>query len=349
MMVTDLSLGFDPARERTMDEPTGQYRFAENLMFAITDPALGISMWLHLGTWPDDFGIWEDYVQLHLPDNQGTLWSKSYMRVSPDLRPSAANLRAECVEPWKRWRLTYDGIAYRTPPETLRTGLAQDGVREVLGFDFTLDMAGPVWDAHSSAESKHGGGSMADQVWAKDHYQQLYTVKGTITIDGETKPFNGTGVRDHSRGQRGLKMDQFAGHALITALYPSGKGFGMQRMWNPEGKVTLDTAFVWIDGRYEFASVVECPRLGRELQYAGEKLTLVLRSDIGEHRLEGEIVRSGFSTMDDAMLGLNIGARANNPTGYFVPAFARWSWDGEEAVGLTERSERAFRDPPVVV
>jgi hypothetical protein len=348
MMVTDLSLGFDPARERMMAEATGQYRFAENLMFEISDPALGISMWLHLGTWPDDFGIWEDYVQLHLPDGQGTLWSKSYMRTAPELRPAGANLRARCIEPWKRWRLTYDGVAYRSPPEALRTGLAQDGARELLRFDLELAMTGPVWDAHSSAESKHGGGSMADQVWAKDHYQQLYTVGGTITVGGGTKPFNGTGVRDHSRGQRGLKMDQFAGHALITALYPSGKGFGMQRMWNPAGKVTLDTAFVWIDGRYEFASVVECPRLGRQLHYAGEELSLVLRSDIGEHRLEGEIVRSGFVTMADDMLGLSIGARPGNPTGYFVPGFARWTWDGEAAIGLTERSERAFDNPPAV-
>jgi hypothetical protein len=348
MQVTDLSLGFDPVRERALTESTGQERFAENLMFAISDPALGLSMWLHLGTWPDDFGIWEDYVQLHLPDGAGTLWSRSYARVPVEHRPAGPNLRAECLEPWKRWRVTFDGVATRSSPEALRTGEAREGHRELLRFDLELTMKGPVWDAHASAGSKHGGGSMEEQVWAKDHYQQLYTAAGTITIDGETKAFSGTGVRDHSRGQRGLNMDQFAGHALISALYPSGKGFGMQRMWNPEGRITLDTAFVYVDGMYEFASVVECPRLGRELRYAGEKLTLVLRSDLGEHRFEGEILATGFVTMDDATLGLGIGARPDNPTGYFAPAFARWTWDGESAIGLAERSARNFKNPPEI-
>jgi hypothetical protein len=343
--VTDLSLGFDPVRERTLREPTGQTRFAENLMFALSDPSLGISMWLHLGTWPDDFGIWEDYVQLHLPNGTGTLWSKAYMRTPPELRPAGPNLRAECLEPWKRWRLTYDGIVYRASPEALRTDIAQDGPRELMMFDLELTMAGPVWDAHASASSKHGGGSMAEQAWANDHYQQLYRVDGTITINGETQRFNGSGVRDHSRGVRGANMGQFAGHALISALYPSGKGFGMQRMWNPQGRVTLDTAFVYVDGRYEFASVIECPRLGRELQYAGEKLTLVLRSDLGEHRFDGEVTASGFTSMGSGM-GLTVGAQPDHATGYFVPAFARWTWDGEEAIGLTERSAQNFKNPP---
>lgn len=344
----DLSLGFDPARERVLRESTGQERFAENLMFALSDPSLGISMWLHLGTWPDDFGIWEDYIQLHLPDGLGTLWARSYARVPVDERPAGPNLRAQCLEPWRRWRLTFDGVVTRTPPEALRTGPACDGRRELLRFDLELTMAGPVWDAHSSAESKHGGGSMAEQVWAKDHYQQLYTVSGTITVGGEARPFAGSGVRDHSRGQRGQQQNQFGGHALISALYPSGKGFGMQRIWNPEGRITLDTAFVYIDGQYEFAGVVECPSLGRELRYAGERLELVLRSDLGEHRLIGEVVASGYIAFDDLGLGLNIGIWPNNPSGYFAPGFARWNWDGEESIGLTERSERNFTNPPVV-
>ncbi|HET9628215.1 MAG TPA: hypothetical protein VFP14_01915 [Novosphingobium sp.] len=345
----DLSLGFDPARERVLRESTGQERFAENLMFALSDPSLGISMWLHLGTWPDDFGMWEDYIQLHLPDGAGTLWSRSYARVPIDQRPAGANLKAQCLEPWRRWRLTFDGVVTRTPPEELRTGPACDGPREWFQFDLELTMAGPVWDAHSSAESKHGGGSMGEQVWAKDHYQQLYTVAGTITFDEKTTPFLGSGVRDHSRGQRGLRTDQFEGHALISALYPSGKGFGMQRVWNPEGRITLDTAFVYIDGQYEFASVVKCPRIGRQLRYAGESLELVLRSELGEHRLTGELVSSGFISFDNSGMGLSIGARPNNPDGYFAPGFARWDWDGERAIGLTERSERHFNNPPEVV
>lgn len=349
LVIDDLSLGYDPRRESALRESTGQERFSENLMFALSDPALGLSMWLHLGSWPDDFDLWEDYIQLHLPGGAGTLWARSYARVPADQRPSGPNLRAECLEPWRRWRLTFDGIVTRSPVEELRTGAARDGAREVLRFDLELTMAGPVWDAHASAESTHGGGSMAEQVWAKDHYQQLYTVAGTITLDGKVQPFAGSGVRDHSRGQRGLRTDQFAGHALISALYPGGRGFGMQRVWNPQGRVTLDTAFVYIDGRYEFASVIECPRLGRELRYAGEQLELVLRSELGEHRLTGEVLASGFISFDNSGMGLSIGARPDNPDGYFVPAFARWEWDGEQAIGLTERSERSFANPAVIV
>lgn len=344
MKVTDLSLGFDPRREQMMRESTGEYRFSENLMFAITDPDLGISMWLHLGAWPDDFALWEDYMQLHFHGGD-TLWSRSYVRLPWEQRPAGANLKARCIEPWKRWHLSYDGVAVRSPHDELRTGAAKDGPREQVQFELELTMAGPVWDAHASASSKHGGGSMAEQTWAKDHYQQLYTVDGTITVGGETRPFRGTGVRDHSRGQRGGgNSGQFEGHALISALYPSGRGFGIQRMWNPEGKITLDTAFVYVDGRYEFASVVECPRLGRELQYSGEKLLLVLRSDLGEHRFDGEVVCSGFTAIGG--MGLSVGARPGTPGGLFAQAFSRWTWDGESAIGLTERIARDIANPP---
>ncbi len=333
----DLSMGFAPVRDRCLDAPSGEPFFSENFMFSTFDPKADIGLWLHLGTWPTDFGLWEDQVLISLPDDQGLLWMYSYHRTARERRPAGASFAARCEEPFRRWTLTFDGVGVRTANDEMCRELVRDGKKEPFSFELSLEMAGPVWDAHMSASSPVGRGSMAEQAWAHDHYEQLYRATGEIRLKDGTIPFSGTGVRDHSRGPRGPNIaDKFGGHALVGVLYESGRAFGLQRIWTPDGTVTLDTGYVFVENQFHHAEVLEVPRLRTPLRTCGEEMRLGLRSPLGEHWLRGELLKASVVTLSPY---ITFGAdyRLPNPR-FFQQGHARWIWDDEDGYGLTERS-----------
>ena len=335
----DLSSGLDASREFALRDAAELERFAENFLVVTYDPKLDIGLWLHLGTWPDDFGIYEDQVLISLPGDGGQLCMFAYHRPLTEERPAGANLKFRCIEPFRCWSVSFDGLVTPCSDAEMRSGRVRDGAKELARIELTLTMQAPVWDAHQSASSRHGGGSMAEQVWASSHYQQLYTAQGQITLRGETHGFAGTGMRDHSRGRRGHGMDQWGGHVLATAWFPeSRRGFGLQRMWTPEGRITLDTAFVVIDGHLHHAAAVESPKL-EKLISRGESLQVVLKSDLGEHRMRCMTLRTHFTTPQNP-LGMAYGADLSGPYGIYAPGHARWEWDTAIGYGLMERSAR---------
>lgn len=332
--VADLTSDLDPALDGALEgAPDHVVRFAENFLFAAYDPDAGIGLWTHLGTWPDDFGLWEDQVLCSVP-GEGTLWSFGYHRTEPIRKPAGAALRYECIEPFRRWRVSFDGVSTLAPGDEVRRGPVRDGEKRRLLFDLEATMVAPAWDpatAHRSA--------MAEQSWASSHYQQLLRLEGVITIEGEETHFAGSGVRDHSRGQRGHAPEHFGGHDLITAAYPSGKAFGMMRMWDPTGAVNLDAGYVVIDGQMADATVLEAPELSADFRLSGEDVHVVLRSEHGTHELTGQVAGSTVATGNPG-LGMAFGTDPEGGKLVFSQGFARWTWDGEDAYGLTERSNR---------
>jgi hypothetical protein len=330
----------DPARDRALAEPRpGVEAYGENYLMVSYEPTADMGLWLHLGTWPEDFGLWEDIVLMALPGDEGLIWTRGYHRTPRELRPAGPNLRFECIEPFRHWRISFDGVCTRTPYDEMLSGLVPEGPREKVAFELDARCVTPIWDAHDSATSGRGGGSMEDQVWASEHYQQLLKITGRVDLRGGSYEFDTTGVRDHSRGQRGQSggMDRWGGHTLIHVLFGSGRAVGVQRMWMPDGTVTLDTAYVLVDGRIYHADVLELPQLDA-VRLRGDKLRLVLQSDLGEHHFDGEMLHTTYTT--PLGLGLSVGADVDGPYGVFGFGHARWSWEGEEAYGLTERSNR---------
>jgi hypothetical protein len=221
----------------------------------------------------------------------------------------------------------------------MRSGRLRDGARELAQIDLRLVMQAPVCDAHQSLASGSGQGGMKEQVWASSHYQQLLLASGTIRWRGEVIAFNGPGMRDHSRGPRGHGMEHWGGHLLATAWFPgSRRGFVAMRMRTPQGRVSLDTASLVIDGTLRPAQIIEGPRL-EQLVSRDEMLTLVLHSELGEHRLQCRTRRVHFLTPQQP-LGLAFGADRAGAYGIYAPGHGEWSWDGESSDGLIERSAR---------
>ena len=329
----------DSSREFALHESAPQYRYAENYMLSAYDAAADIGLWLHLGTCPDDFGLWEDQVLISLPGDGGLLWMSSYHRTPPERRPASGSLRFECIEPFKRWRVTFDGVAVHSSNQEMMSGIVRDGIKRLLKFQFDIACVAPVWDTHETAMAAHGRGSMRDQSWASQHYQQLFSCHGDITVAGVRTEFDGRGVRDHSRGQRGHAMDQYGGHNLFTALFPSGRAFGLMAMWAPNGAVSLSVGYIVEQGRLYHADIISPPIKITEVRQGDEHFEICLRSELGEHVIGGGIIRSIFATaLED--WGMAFGADAGNQRLILAPSFARWTWNGEVSYGLAERSNR---------
>jgi len=67
-----------------------------------------------------------------LPDDEGVLSMWAYHRTDPARRPAGANLRFECLEPFRRWHVTFAGrrpayvSRYRSSTFASKRGLRRD-------------------------------------------------------------------------------------------------------------------------------------------------------------------------------------------------------------------------------
>lgn len=244
-------------------------------MYALQDPRSGLALWLHLGTVPTDWHLWEDRIYAWLPGGGGLLSLASYHATRLEDRPGGAVMGFRCVEPFRRWRVTLDGFALHTEVAVMDRGEGPSRRRR-LRLELEVDCVSPVWDARHA--DGHGREGMAAQSWAKEHYQQLVRAHGWMELDGRRTAVEATGWRDHSRGPRGSKeKDAWGGHAIGGCVFDDGSGFLFSRFWRPDGTVNLSGAMVMdAAGVRHDAEVVDAPCLER-LQLQGEELPIRLR------------------------------------------------------------------------
>jgi hypothetical protein len=336
MAAVDLSSGLPLEAEQVLEQPPDVPFWSENLLFALYDPGNDIGMWLHLGTVPTDWATWEDRVLVSLPPDQGVLTMWAYHRTAPARWPAGANLAFTCVEPFRRWRVSFHGWCLRTPYAEMRTGVVHDGEKVPLGIDLGIDCVTPVWDAHMAAGQATGRGSMDSQGWATEHYEQLYLVTGTVLLPSGEVAFRGSGWRDHSRGPRGGGTGApWGGHVILGCVLDSGRAFGLSRYWSPDGTVTLEGGYVVLDGRLQHAEVVDVPRLSG-LRHSGETIPVGLRWPGGELRLAATTTTGMWATMGP---GLPYGVQPSWAGPVYALNFAACEWAGERGHLYLERSD----------
>ena len=333
-----------PEAESTVEEPPAEPFWCENLLFALYDPHHDIGFWLHLGTVPNDWTMWEERVLALLPADEGFLSMWSFHRTVPERRPAASNLEFRCVEPFRRWSLGFDGYAVHTTEEQMAAGTSPPGERRRLVIDLDVECVGGVWDAGAAASGPRGAGSLDSQGWAKEHYEQLFRASGRVVVGSSEIDFDGVGWRDHSRGPRGSGAGAaWGGHLIMGGLFPSGRGFILSRYWTPEGSITLEGGGLsGADGRLRYARVESAPRLARFVP-SGESLQVGLGWDTGRVQLECVTHRSLWTPMRKKY------AAAVDMTGAglnYALNFSRCVWDGEEGWAYSERSEMLNRPAP---
>lgn len=148
------------------------------------------------------------YVRLGLVPNKGVAWYWAYL-VSPEfglvavrdhevplpkgkaLEVRADSLWAECVceTPMEHWGLGLEsfGVRLDDPADAYR---GERGERIAVGLDLEWEAMTPVYD-YPYPDGHLGA-----------HYEHAGVVHGKLLVDDAEIPFEGTGERDHSWGER---------------------------------------------------------------------------------------------------------------------------------------------------
>lgn len=244
----------------------------------------------------------------------------------------AGPLVFQCVEPFKRWAARFDGDAADGNVADQIAGSLDPSRRSPVKFEIEMVMATPAWVQENTTLdlSKLSPAERADaeSMGIGYRFEHLFRATGTYEVDGISRPFRGTGLRIHRQSARPL--GGFRGHCWQSCLFPSGRAFGyIAYPPRDDGSVTYNEGYIYQDGRMIAARVVDAPWL-RRIVPRGDNVSLTLESEIGLTRITGETVLSTFRIGNPDIGGLNL-----------QQAGVRYSWDGETAYGMIERSDQA--------
>jgi hypothetical protein len=243
----------------------------------------------------------------------------------------AGPLVFELVEPFRHWRMRFQGLATPTAVEDQIAGRRSDATEVPVLIDIDIRSTVPPWEngallpaARRVLDEQDEGALMGGP-----RFEQLSRATGTVRIGDEERAFDGGALRVRRQGVR--RLGTFRGHAWQSAVFPSGRAFGyITYPPRDDGLATYNEGYLFEgDGRLVPAWVVEAPWL-RRLQPSGEDVSVVLETAKGTTRIEGASIMSNFMVMG------GVGSSADFPV--LQQAIARYSWDGETAQGMMERS-----------
>lgn len=257
---------------------------------------------------------------------------EAHAPIGPEGLPTilgAGPLEFRCLSPFGRWIARFDGIAHETSAQDLMGGaIAAGAPQHTVSFAIEMDMAVPPWvpgallpEARAILQGEEGA-------FMSPRYEQLFRASGTLTIDGETRGFNATGLRIRRQGYR--KFDGFWGHCWQSALFPSGRAFGYNIYPpRPDGKPSFAEGFIFDGGGVlKPARVIQAPWLTK-LRPFGDDVPLVLETDEGCISIGGR-----------AFVNTRSRSSAILPPDFPIvqQAHVRYEWDGEVSYGMMERS-----------
>jgi hypothetical protein len=259
---------------------------------------------------------------------------------APDGRNSilgAGGLKFQCIEPFRKWRVSFDGSAHDARVEDQILGrfrvYADVEVdpslrRTPLAFDVELSMVTPAWTQdyrpeklEGMSETERTDAGYMGYGWRIEH---LFRGEGTLTIDGATRHFRALGSRIHRQGVR--PMAEFRGHCWQSAVFPDGRAFGYIAYPPRADGSTYNNGYVYQDGAMYRARATRIPFL-RNIVPHGDDVSLQLESELGITRIEGLTTLSTFHIGNPGVNGMN-----NQQSG------ARYSWGGMSTYGMIERS-----------
>ena len=342
-MAVDLTGGLDIAREYVFAEPP-----------KIDQMRDAVNMWL-----------WDDRGEIGFPrvavEATAPAWSEHELNMSltfPDGRilrhwePGPAHspigprglatmfgagpMSFECIEPFHRYRTTFKGTAVDTSFEAL-SHARRDTRRVELEYEVECETVAPPWVQGAMATGlEHvatSGGDKGD-LMGGDRLEQLMKVTGQVKVDGKAQTFTGGGNRIRRQGIR--IFQGFWGHCWQATAFPSGRAFGyIAYPPRDDGQPTYNEGYIFTgDGGLIPAKVVEAPWL-HDLQFSGEDVSCVLESALGRTRITAQLAMAAPSLHMDAT-----GVQNFPP---LLQGVARYTWDGETAYGMIERSNLHHR------
>ena len=334
----DLSDGIDPARELVLNErPADDVRDAVNVWIESDNSDLAMRVGVEaLGREWDDHDLWLDiaYPDGRVLNFRGTGDRRPALddNGQPTIR-AAGPIRFQCVEPFKRWTVSFQGDTAETTAMNLARGhIPETPVQVPVQFHVEMIMGAPPWISGSLLPESRAMMDGDQGSFISPRYEQLFHAKGWIEVEGRRESFTGKGLRIRRQGVREFKG--FWGHCWQSALFPSGKGFGFNTFPpRDDGKPSFNEGFIFDGSERIPARAVDIPWL-RKLQTSGDDVSFTLETMDGRR-----VSVSGETFINTRSI---VKGQTKVPPDFPIvqQAHARYQWDGEETVGMVERSSR---------
>jgi hypothetical protein len=241
----------------------------------------------------------------------------------------AGPLTFRCIEPFKRWTMSYEGAALDgTVQEQIDGSFGKRGTKHVrLHVDMT--MVTPAWvqetklDDSMTQVEKDNAAAMGLGYRFEHHFRALCHYE----IDGRSYEFKATGTRIKRQSIR--RLEGFYGHCWLSAVFPDGSAFGSLAYpprQDSHGELSYNDAVIYKDGRLYPAKIIRTSFL-RRLVSAGDELLLELESALGRTVIEGTTALNTFRVGNPDIGGLNLHQGG-----------ALFRWGNQKAYGMVERS-----------
>ena len=335
-MTVDLTGGLAPEKDLVfpgqpedpeMRESTSVWLYEENGAFGF--PRMGIEA---------EASAWDDrrlQAAFTFPDGRalnGAGRGQAHSALDETGRPTilgAGPLAFRCIEPFRRWTMTYEGSALDGDvSEQIHGGYGQRGSTPIkLHVDMT--MVTPAWVQETSLDDPNMSQVEKDNAAAMGigyRFEHHLRGKAVYEIDGKTHEFNLVGTRIHRQSVR--RLEGFYGHCWLSAVFPNGDGFG-SLAYPPRGdsdEYSYNDAVIYKDGRLYPARIVKAPFL-RTIVPKGDELLLELESELGRTVIEGTTALNTFRVGNPDIGGLNL-----------QQGGALFRWGDQKAYGMVERS-----------
>lgn len=336
-MAIDLTGGLPPERDMFFAEKPGpEVREAANVW--LQEENGEFAMRIGIEGLAEDWDRHEIWLDIAFPDGRvihGRERFDSHSPIGPDGKPTVLGtgpLRFECVEPFKKWTVSFAKYPVReiTAQQLIDQDIPKDPPMREVSFEIEYAPAAPPLISGTLTAESRAMMSGEQGGFISPRFEQLCRATGWLEIDGERRAFKGQINRIKRQGVR--KFEGFYGHCWQSALFPSGKAFGVNAFPPFEdGRPNFNEGFVFSgDGDLKPAKIVDAPWL-RRLHVSGEHVPLVLETEDGER-----VAIDGTTFINCRSGGGDFVMPANWPV--VQQAHATYTWDGETATGMIERS-----------
>jgi hypothetical protein len=265
--------------------------------------------------------------------------------MGPDGRANilgAGPLVFRCLEPFRRWAVSYDGEAFEG---SVQQQIARQFAvyadagpysfpRTSLSYEVELTMVTPAWVQDYRTEKLDGMSEKerADAGLMGYGYriEQLFRGRGVLTLDGVRRDFKAVGSRIHRQSVR--PMAAFRGHCWQSAVFPDGRAFGYIAYPLRPGESEEDRyniGYFYQNGKMYPARAKNIPFL-RKIVPCGDDVSVELVTELGVTKIGGSTELATFHLGNQAVNGFN-----NQQGG------VRYRLDGMTALGMIERSSPA--------
>jgi hypothetical protein len=334
-MAIDLTGGLPLERDYVCAErPSPEFRDAVNVWLEEENAAF--AMRIGVEAVAEQWDTHEIWLDIAFPDGR-VISSRDRFRsrapIGPEGKPTilgSGPLEMRCIEPFRQLKATF---TEHPVTELTAEQLIADvfpGQRPLRRVAFEIDLYPAVPPLISGTLTTESRALMDGEQGAfiSPRFEQLCRAQGVLVIDGERHEFKGQALRIKRQGVR--RFEGFWGHCWMSALFPSGRAFGVNVFpLRDDGKPNFNEGFVFDgDGALKPARAVQVPWM-RRLLVSGEDVPLVLDTGDALVSIEGTTF-------------INCRSRGHSVLPASFPivqqAHARYCWDGEETTGMIERS-----------